>query len=166
MREWLVGGALMEASDGLLLVRNVRHDGWSDWTTPGGVIDAADASVLSGLAREVEEETGFRVTRWEGPLYRVRCVAPDMEWTLHVEVHRAVEFDGELKVDDPDGIVDEARFFAPDECRARVTEGARWVHEPLSEWLDQRWDCSASRGYHYDVRGTRRDALSIRRETP
>jgi 8-oxo-dGTP diphosphatase len=163
MREWLVGGALMEAPDGLLLVRNVRRGGRSEWTTPGGVIDAADGSLLAGLTREVEEETGFVVRRWEGPLYDVVCVAPEMGWTLRVEVHRALEYDGELRVEDPDGIVVEAGFLAHHECRARLAEGARWIHEPLTEWLDERWEPAESRGYHYDVRGTDRNALSVLR---
>ena len=110
-REWLVAGALVEADDGrLLLVRNQRRGGWSDWSTPGGVIDADDAQLLDGLTREVEEETGIRVRRWEGPLYEVEAVAPDLGWIMRCEVHRAVEFDGEVRVDDPDGIVVEAAF--------------------------------------------------------
>ena len=53
VREWLVGGALVEAPTGVLLVRNVRRGGATDWSTPGGVIDAEDASLLAGLTREV-----------------------------------------------------------------------------------------------------------------
>ena len=127
-REWLVAGALVEADDGrLLMVRNRRRGGWSDWSTPGGVIDAEDATLLDGLAREVEEETGIRVRRWEGPVYEVRAVAPDLGWTMRCEVHRAVEFEGELRVDDPDGIVVEAAFVPTGECQALLDECARWV---------------------------------------
>ena len=82
MREWLVAGALVEAPEGLLLVRNERRGGHSDWTTPGGVIDDTDASLIDGLTREVEEETGLRVTSWEGPVYEVHAVALDLGWTL------------------------------------------------------------------------------------
>ena len=71
VREWLVGGALVESDGRLLLVRNQRRGGYEDWSTPGGVIDADDGSLLDGLTREVEEETGLRVTCWEGPLYEV-----------------------------------------------------------------------------------------------
>jgi 8-oxo-dGTP diphosphatase len=167
MKQWVVAGALIEADDSLLLVRNVRHNGRSDWSTPGGVIDATDASVVAGLTREVEEETGLRVTRWEGPLYEVHCVAPDLGWTLRAEVHRALEFDGELRVEDPDGIVVEAAFLSPGECRARLGDtGAQWVHEPLDEWLSHRWGPDERRGFRYDVRGTRRDDLSVRRTDP
>ncbi len=71
--EFTVAGALVESPEGLLLVRNVRRNGRTDWSTPGGVIDPTDATLRAGLAREVEEETGLRVTEWEGPLYEVRA---------------------------------------------------------------------------------------------
>src|SRR3989442_7579402 len=73
VREWLVAGALVESDGRLLFVRNHRRGGSEDWSTPGGVIDADDGSLLDGLTREVEEETGLCVTRLEGPLYVVEA---------------------------------------------------------------------------------------------
>jgi 8-oxo-dGTP diphosphatase len=166
MREWLVAGALVEIDGALLLVRNERRGGHSDWTTPGGVIDADDSSLLAGLTREVYEETGLRVTAWEGPLYEVHTVARDMDWRLRVEVHRAVEFEGELRVADPDGIVVEAEFIATPGCLDRLADGAPWVREPLVDWLAERWGPDAVRGYAYEVRGRRREELSVERTLP
>lgn len=163
MREWQVGGALVENSSGVLLVRNQRRDGATDWSPPGGVIDASDSSLIAGLSREVEEETGLRVVQWEGPLYQVEVIAPDMGWHLRVEVHRALTFEGELAVDDPDGIVDEAAFFSPIRCCELLAQGARWLHEPVSEWLAERWALDDIRRYHYDVRGSDRSTLSVER---
>jgi 8-oxo-dGTP diphosphatase len=165
MQEWLVAGALVEAADAVLLVRNVRRGGRSDWSTPGGVIDAEDATLLEGLTREVEEETGLRVTRWEGPLYEVVCEAVDLGWTLRAEIHRAVEYEGELRVADPDGIVVEAEFLPVHECVERLAPGARWVHEPLCEWLSERWGPTAPRGYRYAVHGTSHEAMSVHRSS-
>ena len=164
-REWLVAGALVEVDGRLLMVRNRRRGGFSDWSTPGGVIDADDASLLAGLAREVEEETGIRVRRWEGPVYEVQAVAPDLGWTMRCEVHRAVEFDGDLRVDDPDGIVVEAAFVPPGECHALLDQCARWVGEPLGEWLAERWGPGDMRGYRYEVLGTVRAELTVHRAT-
>ncbi len=94
MRAWTVAGGLIESDGRLLLVQNQRRDGSLDWTTPGGVVDPGE-ELLEGLTREVEEETGLTVSGWEGPLWIVEAEAPDMGWTLVVEVHRAVGFEGE-----------------------------------------------------------------------
>jgi 8-oxo-dGTP diphosphatase len=163
VREWVVAGALVEASEGLLVVRNVRRGGHSDWSTPGGVIDAEDASILEGLTREVQEETGLRVTDWEGPLYQVRAVARDLGWSMRAEVYRALRFEGELHVDDPDGIVVEAAFLPSARCIELLVAGAQWVHEPLTEWLAERWGPDAARDYRYDVHGTSRESIQVRR---
>lgn len=162
-REWHVAGAVVEVDGELLMVRNRRRGGRTDWSTPGGVIDDDDVSLLAGLAREVEEETGIRVRRWEGPLYQVEAVAPDLGWIMRCEVHRAVEFEGELHVDDPDGIVVEAAFVPPGECQAILDDCLRWVAEPLGEWLAERWGPGDARGYHYEVRGTALADMTVHR---
>jgi len=163
VREWLVAGALIEVDGAMLLVRNVRPSGHEDWSTPGGVIDADDSTLIDGLAREVEEETGLRVIDWEGPVYEVRADAVDLGWSLRVEVHRALEFEGKLAVDDPDGIVVEAAFFTPERCRELLADVAPWVREPLAEWMSERWGIDARRGYQYQVHGTDRRSLDVRR---
>jgi 8-oxo-dGTP diphosphatase len=166
VHQWTVAGGLVETVDGVLLVRNQRRGGFEDWSTPGGVIDAEDASLLAGLTREVEEETGLRVDEWSGPLYEVHAVAPDMGWRMHCEVHLAVGFEGELRVEDPDGIVVEAAFVPAGECIDRLASCALWVREPLCAWLSERWDADAQRAFCYEVRGTTRDAMRVvRRET-
>jgi 8-oxo-dGTP diphosphatase len=160
-REWTVAGAVLEQDDGLLLVRNQRRNGSFDWSTPGGVIDASDENVLAGLTREVEEETGLHVCSWEGPLYEVTAIALDLGWVMHCEVHRALTFEGELRVDDPDGIVVDAAFVPVTDVRSRLDECFHWVREPLAEWLLERWEPTARRGFHYDVRGTSLDTLEV-----
>lgn len=151
----------MERDSGLLLVRNRRRNGLHDWSTPGGVVDATDASLLAALTREVEEETGLRVAEWEGPIYEVRAVAVDLGWSMHCEVHRARAFGGTLRVADPDGIVVDAAFFPHADVGRRLGQGFRWVREPLQDWLDGRWGPDAARGYSYAVRGTSLDSLEV-----
>jgi 8-oxo-dGTP diphosphatase len=159
--EFTVAGALVESDTGLLLVQNRRRNGAMEWSTPGGVIDESDATLLDGLAREVEEETGLVVTTWEGPLYEVRALALGLGWSLRCEVHRALQFAGDLHVDDPDGIVVDAAFTRPEECTALLDAGARWVREPLLDWLEHRWGPLEHRSYAYDVLGTTRDDLRV-----
>jgi 8-oxo-dGTP diphosphatase len=151
VRDWLVGGGLVTADGGVLLVQNRRRDGRVDWSPPGGVIDPGE-TLLGGLTREVEEETGLRVTDWAGPTYEITAEAPEMGWRLAVEAHHGTAFEGEVTVDDPDGIVVAAAFVAPDQCGALLAGAPRWVREPLAEWIAGPW--SGTRRYAYRVEGT------------
>ena len=163
MREWVVGGAVvLDGEDRLLLVGNRRRNGSVDWTPPGGVIEIHDGEeLLDGLAREVEEETGLRVTKWAGPLYSVTAEAPGLGWRLRAEVHLALAWEGDLVVDDPDGIVIDARFVDCIGCEGLLDGCHPWVREPLSAWLDERWDGPQSFGYH--VEGADIASLTITR---
>lgn len=151
-------------SPGVLMVKNLRHGGHLDWTPPGGVIDRGEA-LIGGLTREVTEETGLTVRRWEGPLYLITTEAPDLGWRLQVEVHRAVEVVGCLKVGhDPDGIVVEADVVPFSECGALMGDAHPWVREPLVDWMTQRW--SGTRHYGYRVLGDDPATMSIERVDP
>jgi len=139
MREWLVGGGLILSDDGLLLVRNRRRNGAHDWSTPGGVIDAGE-TVVAGLTREVEEETGLVVAARRGPVYEVDIEAPGLGWHLRVEAHLALDVSGDVRVDDPDGIVVDAAYVDPAACDDHLAGCHPWVAEPLAAWLAERWD--------------------------
>lgn len=158
MRAWTVAGGLIELDGRLLLVQNQRRDGSLDWTTPGGVVDPGE-ELLEGLTREVEEETGLRVSAWEGPLWTVEAEAPDMGWTLEVEVHRAVGFVGDILVDDPDGIVVDAAWLDLDGCRECLDTSWVPAREPMLAWLGERW--TERRRFRYRVDGDTRTGSSV-----
>lgn len=161
MRDWLVGGAVIEGPDGVLLVRNRRRDGRDDWTPPGGVIDSGE-TVMAGLTREVREETGLVVSSWaQRPLYRIEAEAVDLDWRLTVEVHLAVEVAGTIAVEDPDGIVVEARWVERHRCIDHLASAPPWVRDPLGTWLDEPW-ADDTRGFRYRILG--RDLSSLRVE--
>jgi 8-oxo-dGTP diphosphatase len=149
VREWLVGGGIIIGPEGLLLVQNRRRNGHHDWSTPGGVIDEGE-TLIEGLTREVHEETGLSVTEWTGPVYRLETAAPDLGWHLRFEAHVAVAYEGELQVDDPDGIVVDVAWVDPDACAGHLASNHPWVREPLLEWLVDRWDDGRSFGYRVD----------------
>jgi 8-oxo-dGTP diphosphatase len=150
MRQWLVGGGLILGEGGLLLVHNRRRNGDHDWSPPGGVIDEGE-TLLAGLTREVEEETGVVVSARQGPVYEVEVQAPGLGWHLRVEAHVAVDYSGEVRVDDPDGIVVDAAFVDPGACGDHLATCRPWVSEPLGAWLAERWD--APRRFRYLVDG-------------
>jgi 8-oxo-dGTP diphosphatase len=161
VREWLVGGALVEDDAGhVLLVQNRRRDGSHDWSPPGGVIDEGE-TLLEGLTREVAEETGLIVSGWIGPAYEVVIEAPGLGWRLRVEAWRATGFTGEVRIDDPDGIVVDVRFVAPQACAPHLDGCPAWVREPLSEWLAGRWD--GTRSFGFDIDGGDRASMIVTR---
>lgn len=176
VHKWTVGGAVIEstvihppslpgdwdgAGGGVLLVQNRRHGGLVDWTPPGGVIDHGE-SLLEGLTREVEEETGLRVLEWSRPLYEIDAVAPDLGWRLRVVVHRAESVEGTLRTgDDPDGIVTSADLVPVEACEERLRAAHPWVREPLMDWMLVRW--VAPRLYRYVAEGTDPFRLEVSR---
>lgn len=160
VREWLVAGAVIESAGSLLLVCNRRRDGSCDWSPPGGVIDTGE-ELIEGLTREVTEETGLVVGEWRGPLYEIHAEAPGLGWRLRVEVHQAVRATGEMVVDDPDGIVIDARHVARPEVPSLLADNALWVREPLLAWLDERW--GDTRTFRYRVDGFDRASLQVTR---
>jgi 8-oxo-dGTP diphosphatase len=148
-RQWVVGGAVIESDAGILLVQNRRRNGRVDWSPPGGVIDEGE-TLLEGLTREVREETGLRVTEWVGPVYEIHALAPGLGWELRVEAWVATAFEGELSVDDPDGIVVDARFVGSPELEQLLDGNHPWVVEPLTEYILERWDGGRRFGYHIE----------------
>ena len=173
MRDWFVGGAVIQVGclagnnavgsesvsaavepadhSGVLLVENLRQNGKSDWTTPGGVIDPGEA-LLDGLSREVREETGLEVVRWSGLLYEISVLAPGLGWRLRVEVHLALEVAGEVFVgQDPDGIVISSDWVSVQGCNERLRHAQPWVREPLMEWMTERFE--SPRLFEYELHG-------------
>lgn len=158
---------MIEGPQGILLVQNRRRDGSMDWTPPGGVIDPGE-DLLDGLTREVREETGLEIRSWAGRLYDVTAIAPGLGWRLRVEAWVAGDYDGTIALDDPDGIVVDARFVGCDDCALHLDGGHPWVAEPVNAWLRERWSPVAGaepdvpRSFGYEVAGDRPDALEVK----
>ena len=152
-------GAVVGNDDGEILL--VQRADSGIWLYPTGWADVG-YSPAEVAVKEVEEETGLRVTRWaDGPVYEIEAVAEGLGWHLRVEAHLAIDYEGDLRLDDPDGIVVEARFVALDDCPGHLEAAQQWVWEPLGEWLRVRF--AGPRRFGYQIVGTDAQALEITR---
>jgi 8-oxo-dGTP pyrophosphatase MutT (NUDIX family) len=124
------------------------------------VIDPGETAI-EGLTREVEEETGLRVGCWQGPLYRVEVHAPDAGFYLRVEAHLASDVNGEVVVDDPDGIVVAASYVQRSALRDRLGDAQPWVTEPLMAHLED--GVGDGRVFRYRLTGSDRENRRVER---
>jgi 8-oxo-dGTP diphosphatase len=140
-RNWMVATALMTNEGGqLLLVENQRQNGGLDWSPPGGVVDPGE-TVLDALGREVVEETGLEVSLWSPLAYVIEVEFAQRAMTLRVEAYVALSWAGDLAIDDPDGIVQQAVFAGPSQVPGLLKASPPWVHEPLSDWIATTSPC-------------------------
>jgi len=166
MRRFTVAGGLLraplETGEALLLVCNRRRDGRVDWTPPGGIVDKGE-TMLVGLSREVTEETSLTVASWSDRAYTVEVEFVGRDLHLTAEVFEATGWDGELHVDDPDGVVVDARFLDLTAAKRHLSSAPLWVREPLSDWLHD----PGSADSHYMFRAESIDGdLQVQRLSP
>ena len=161
LSEFTVAGALVESPEGLLLVRNRRRSGATDWSTPGGVIDATDLTLLGGLAEKSKKRPDSGSP--SGRARSTRSAPPRTSSDGRCDARCIARSDttARSRIDDPDGIVIDACFAPRDEWPDMLDTCAPWVREPLAEWLEHRWSPDQRRDYVYDVLGTRRDQLRV-----
>lgn len=160
----MAGGLVWDDAGRLLLVANRRRGGRVEWTPPGGVVDPGE-DMVGALGRELVEETGLVVDAWDGPSYRVVVDFPDRAMHLSVEVHEARSYSGTFRFDDPDGIVEDARFVAPDEAVGLLETAPRWVREPVGSRLGAQRADGPDR-FAYVARGVDPGSLVVERVDP
>jgi 8-oxo-dGTP diphosphatase len=159
MKQWQVAGGVIEHQGRVLLVENERRNGSFDWSPPGGVVDPGE-SVLSALTREVVEETGIVVASWARHLYSVTVEAPDLGWHMTASIHLSGGHEGDIAIDDPDGIVTQARWVERHEISALVVSSPRWLHEPLLTWTSDPW-ADGTQEFNYQVLGADRASFQV-----
>lgn len=126
----------MRRADEVVLVLQGASGETPFWALPGGVVDDGEL-VPEALAREVLEETGLEVaspTRLafvrqldnRRPVQLVESRGPGPGYLATVWVFDIDEWRGELRADDPDGVVFEARLVPLDDAVARLRR-TQWL---------------------------------------
>ena len=161
-----MGGIIRRNSD-VLLVANRRKDTLKDggrdvidWSPPGGVVDQGEGE-LEALEREVYEETGIRVSTWSEFIYGVDVNFQEHSMHLRVKVFEAIEWNGSIVVNDPDGIVEDAEFFSKEDCEIRLKESPVWVREPFLAYLKN--GITLEKSFSYEVASDDSGNLIVKR---
>ena len=163
MRSFRVGGGLVVVDNQLLLAANRRRQGTLEWTPPGGVIDDGE-SVTRGISREVHEETGLHVPKWEECHYTVTVSAPDMGWEMTVESWFATIAHGQIALNDPDKIVEQALFVDLHDVADLLAGSPPWVRVPILAWLEGGMQPIGNHEFH--VYGADRATARIEQRSP
>jgi 8-oxo-dGTP pyrophosphatase MutT (NUDIX family) len=108
-----VAGVVTDERGRVLLVRRADND---EWEAPGGVVER-DEDLLSALAREVHEESGFRVRPG-----RLTGVYKNMALGIVALVFRCTPDEGNASTS---GETTAVRWVAPDELPRLVGERLR-----------------------------------------
>ena len=150
--------AIVKSGTEVLLVANRRRHGRIKWSLPGGRVDGGE-SPLEALTREVMEETGLEVKNWCGPIYTTTTEyqGDGSGLVRFVEVFQAGDGDweGELRFNDPDGLVVDGIFSDLSSVESVFQSSSRYIREPIQEWLSHSWE--EPRHYNYLVDGRRPD---------
>jgi ADP-ribose pyrophosphatase YjhB (NUDIX family) len=127
------------------------------------MVDRGESS-LEALSREVEEESGLMATEWPTLLYtaEVQFRETDRPKDLHIEMWRAATWRGELSFHDHDGVVEHGAFVDNYLALYLMRSAAKWIRQPLGQWLVNPWPADEPPEFSYRVTGNWPDQKSQR----
>lgn len=148
-------GVLARYGDRVVLVRE-EYPTWggAHWNIPSGRVEEHETPD-QGACRELAEETGLLVAPAHMVLVATSSVVSpgkvSRAWTFTVAVEDPV-----LDVQDPDGLIQDARWFAIDEALAVLSE---LPYRPLSEPAVAVLGGHAEHGGHWAYSGPEADPV-------
>ena len=117
----LVAGLYCRGDD-VLLVRERDPEGNMKWGLPGGRVEGPELLPVA-LTREFREETGLAILK----VGRLRLLSQHHQegrpGTAALHVFDVLDAEGELAPQDPDGLIEEARFVGRREATDLVNRG-------------------------------------------
>lgn len=132
----IVAGILWRGNEILLVEQQGADDPAPSWALPGGRVE--DGELLTdALIREVREETGLAVHRIGSLAYLVQHTRLDSAGILTVFVFEIAEWAGEIRTNDPDKLILQARFMQVNEAIHLLETTLPWqmMLEPVVEYL-------------------------------
>ena len=142
-------GVLARYADQVVLVRE-EYPAWggAHWNIPSGRVEEHETPV-QGACRELVEETGLLVAPADLVLVATSSVVSlgkvSHAWTFTVAVK-----DPSLDVQDPDGLIQDARWFATTDAAAVLR---RLPYRPLSEPAVAVLEGRAEKAGHWEYSG-------------
>ncbi len=141
----MIVAALIRREGEILLVwQQGQDDPAPSWALPGGMVEPGEL-LVTALAREVREETGLEVLDPGRVLYLVQHECLDGKGLVVVIVFEIGAWSGQVHMDDPDGLVLEARFVPVSEAVNKL-ERLPWrmMYEPIVAFLCGEVDAGAA----------------------
>jgi 8-oxo-dGTP diphosphatase len=125
---------IVRRGDELLMVRQAGPEEEPWWSLPGGAVEPGEFA-FEAVVREVKEETGIAVLDPGQVAFTVQVDEQRDGWFSTVFTFDVAAWEGEIGVDDPDGLVLEAAWVPMDEALRRL-EPIAWHRLTVSYLRD------------------------------
>jgi 8-oxo-dGTP diphosphatase len=132
----IVAGIIRRGDEILLVEQQGRDDPTSSYALPGGRVEPGEL-LIDALAREVREETGLTMHNIARLAYLAQYTRIDASDIVTVFVFEIANWDGKIRVNDPDGFILQARFVPVPEAidLLEKTLDYRVMREPIVAYL-------------------------------
>ncbi len=128
-------GILRRGGDVLIVCQKTPWWPQPFWSFPGGTADPGETPLVA-MAREVHEETGLIVTEPGALAWQLHIEREPEHRDLEISFFEVAAFTGEVVVDDPAGVVTEARWVTPPQAISLLSlETTPQIVRPTLDYL-------------------------------
>ena len=164
----IVAGIIRRGDEILMVEQQGPDNPTSMWVLPGGRVEPGEL-LSEGLAREMREETGLTMHGISRLAYLVQHsnVTPwaNLADVITVFVFEIADWDGDIRVSDPDGFILQACFVPVADAIHKLETTLPWrtMSEPPIAYF--RGEASAGTMWFYRSKGNGKDELITRLNT-